>query len=141
MPLSPQIASFICIVLGLSSGIYLLWALIRQHASKRWPTTTGEILESNLEEDSDGWGPYVRYAYAVKGTNDRLYFYLSNRSSEQDAKKHLSPYPIGKAVTIYYNPQKPEEAVLDRRMPLWWPLFWFCFTSFLLVVGVGMWGN
>ncbi len=138
MQLSSQIAGLISIVLGLGSGTYLLWTLIRQHASNRWSTTTGEILESNLEEDSDGWGPHVRYLYAVEGkryANDRLYVYLSNRSTEQDAKRHLSPYPVGKTVTIYYNPAKPEEAVLDRRVPLWRPLFWLFFTSFLLVVG------
>ncbi|MDM7948111.1 DUF3592 domain-containing protein [Hydrogenophaga sp.] len=142
MQLSPQIASLIAIVLGLGSGAYLLRSLIRQHSSKRWPTTIGEILESNIEEDSDGWAPHVRYAYAVERkhyTNDRLYFHLSNGSTERDARKHLSPYPVGKRVTVYYNPRKPEEAVLDRRMPLWWPIFWFFFALFMLVAGVAMW--
>ncbi len=142
MQFSPQIAGLITIVLGLGSGAYLLWSLIRQHASKRWATTRGEILESNIEEDSDGWAPHVRYAYDVERkhyVNDRLYFHLSNRSTERDARKHLSPYPVGKTVTVYYNPRKPEEAVLDRQMPLWLPLFWLFFASFMLVVGVAMW--
>lgn len=127
--------------MGLGSGAYLLYTLIRQHASKRWPKTTGEVLESQLEKDVDGWGPYVRYGYSVKGkryVNDRLYFYLSNRSTEHEARKHLAPYPVGKAVTIYYNPRSPANAVLDRRMLLWRPLFWLFFASFWLVAAAAM---
>ena len=141
MQLSPQIAGLVSIVLGLGSGAYLLYTLIRQHASKRWPKTTGEVLESQLEEDADGWGPYVRYGYSVKEkhyVNDRLYFYLSNRSTEHEARKHLLPYPVGKVVTIYYNPRSPANAVLDRRMPLWRPLFWLFFASFWLVAAAAM---
>ena len=142
MQFSPLIASIICIVLALGSAVYLLRTLIRQHASKRWPTTPGEILESHLEEDSDGWCPNVRYVYVVnrkRHLTGRLYFFLSNSSTEREAGKHISPYPVGKSVTVYYNPRKPEDAVLDRRMPLWWPLFWLFFSLFMLVVGVAMW--
>jgi hypothetical protein len=144
MQFSPHIAGLISIVLGLSSGAYLLWTLIRQHASKRWLTTTGEILESNLEQDSDGWCPNVRYVYAVDRkhyANGRLYFFLSNGSTQRDAKKHLLPYPVGKTVSVYYNPRKPEDAVLDRRMSLWRPLFWLFFASFMLIAGVALWRN
>jgi hypothetical protein len=66
MQLSPQIAGLICIVIGLGFGLYLLWTLRHQHLSKRWSTTTGEVLESNLKEDSDGWYPHVRYEYTVE---------------------------------------------------------------------------
>lgn len=142
MQISPQIGGLISIAVGLASGVYLLWTLIRQRASKRWPATRGEILESGIEEDSDGWAPHVRYAYAVGGkhyANERLYFHLATRSTEHDARRHLTPYPVGKTVSIYYNPLKPEDAVLDTRMPLWLPLFWLIFTTLMLVVGVEMW--
>lgn len=142
MQLSPQISGLICIILGLGSGIYLIWRLVLQSASKHWSTTTGVILESNLEEDSDGWYPNVRYEYAVQRkryANDQLYFYAVNGSTnKRDAKKHLTPYPVGKTVTIYYNPTKPEESVLDRQVPLWRHFFWLFFTLFLLIAGVAM---
>lgn len=141
MQLSPQIAGLISIVIGLGSGLYLLWTLRRQHLSKRWSTTTGEVLESNLEEDSDGWCPHVRYEYTVERkryVSERLYFYSVNGSTKRDANKHLSPYAVGKTVTIYYDPVKPEEAVLNKHIPLWQHFFWLFFASFLLVVGAMM---
>lgn len=144
MQLSPEFSGFVCIVLGLGFSTFLLWTLIRQHQSRRWPTTAGEILDSGLDEDSDGWGPRVRYAYIVKEkryTSDRLYFYLSTQSSAKDARKHLSPYPVGKAVTVYYDPREPQQAVLDRRVPLWWSLFFVLFSAFWFVVGTGLLGD
>lgn len=143
MEISPQIGGLIAIAIGLCSGTYLLWSLIRQNASKSWPTAIGEILESNIKEDSDGWVPYVRYRYTVEGKhyqNHRLYFHQSNSTSnERGAMQHLSPYPIGKKVSVYYNPRKPENAVLDRRMPIWLPLFFLVFAIFNLACGVAMW--
>jgi Protein of unknown function (DUF3592) len=139
MQLHPQVASLICIAIGLCCGIYLIWTVIRQHESKHWPTTTGKILESNLDGDSDGWFPHVRYAYTVNKKyymHDRLYFYDNNSSSKREALRHLSPYPIGQTVTIYYNPRKPEDSVLDRRIPLWMSLFWLFFAGFWIFVGV-----
>ncbi|MEA5479118.1 DUF3592 domain-containing protein [Pseudanabaena galeata UHCC 0370] len=141
MQLSPQIAGLICIVIGLGSCLYLIWTLRHQNMSKRWSTTTGEILASNIEEDSDGWYPHVRYEYTVERkryASERLYFYAVNGSTKRDANKHLSSYPVGKTITIYYNPMKPEEAVLDRNVPLWRHFFWLFFASFLLVVGATM---
>ena len=141
MELSPQIASLVCIFIGLSSAAYLVWTLLRQHASNNWPTATGEIIESQLEEDSDGWGPRVRYEYTVESkrySSDRLYFYVSNSGTAQNAKKHISPYPVGKKIMVYYNPHRREDAVLDRRVPLWRPLFFVLFTAFFLIAGVEM---
>jgi Protein of unknown function (DUF3592) len=141
MQLSPQIAGIICIVIGLGFVLYLLWTLRHLHMSKRWSKTTGEVLESNLEEDSDGWYPHVRYEYTVgrkRYASERLYFYAVNGSTKRDAKKHLSPYAVGKTVPIYYDPVKPEEAVLNRHVPLWRHFFLLFFASFLLIVGATM---
>ena len=139
--ISPQMASLACIFIALSSAAYLVWTLLRQHASNNWPTATGEILESRLEEDSDGWGPRVRYEYTVESkrySSDRLYFYVNNSGTAQNAKKHISPYPVGKKIMVYYNPHRREDAVLDRRVPLWRPLFFVLFTAFFLIAGVEM---
>jgi hypothetical protein len=37
----------------------------------------------------------------------------------------LARYPVGAAVTVYYNPRRPGEAVLERDTPRgWWGCFW-----------------
>ncbi len=142
MEITPQLIRLFTILVGLGSGIYLVRSLVRQHASKRWPTTMGKILESKLDEDSDGWYPYVRYSYSIHGENyasDQLYFYSCNQEpDEAEARTYLLPYPVGKAVTIYFNPHNPADAVLDTHVPLWRSLFWLFFTSFFLAIGAGM---
>ncbi len=141
MQLSHYISGIFFIVVGLCSAAYLFYTLLRSYVSRGWPATTGKVLESHYDEDSDGCMPHVRYAYTVDGahyTNNRLYFHTCNRSTKQDTRKHLSPYPVGKAVSIYYNPSKPVDAVLDRHIPLWHPLFWLFFASIFIVVGVAL---
>lgn len=141
METSDKVAGLICLAVGAGFGIYLVWTLVQQSAAGRWRAASAEILQSDTEEDADGWGPRVRYAYTVnrtRHTSDRLYFYLCNRSSERDARRHIEPYPLGGRTTAYYNPRKPEEAVLDRRVPLWRSVFWVLFSACFLAAGAGL---
>ncbi len=144
MEFSSQTSGFICIALGLSFGAYFFWTLIRLRASKGWLKTAATILESGLEEDSDGWRPVLLYSYTVKQkqyTSDQLYLYTCNSVSEREASKQLDPYPAGKTVTAYYNPSNPQEAVLNNHVPLWRHVFWVFFSGFLLFVGLAFLGE
>jgi len=144
MQISSHLSGILCILVGLCSGVYLLRSLIRRRASRNWLTTTGTILESRLDEDSDGYVPRVAYEYAVDGeryTNDRLYFHTCNSDSERAAGKHLSGYPVGERVNVYYNCRHPSDSVLDRNMPIWLPLFWLFFTLFFILAGIAFLGS
>jgi hypothetical protein len=35
-------------------------------------------------------------------------------ASEEAAKEKILPYPVGKEVTVYYNPSKPQESFLEN---------------------------
>ena len=140
MQLSPELSAYIGVGLGLCSAAYLVWMLVRLYGSKSWPSTPGKMLKSNVVEDSDGWAPRVRYCFTVRGrkyTHDRLYFHLSTRMpNAKGAMVHLDPYPVGKQIDVYYNPRNPQEAVLDREMPIWLVIFWIVFTAILLGIGL-----
>lgn len=126
---------------GLGCGAMLVWSLARQQASKNWPTAKGEILESKIEEDSDGWIPHVRYRYTFDQqdyTGEQIGFYTPNSGTEAYANQQLTRFPVGKAVFVYYNPRKPQEAVLNRKIPLWRPICWLFLTLIFLIVGVQM---
>jgi len=142
MELSPQVAGLISIFIGLCCGVYLAWLLARLQASKNWPTTKAEILQSRVEQDSDGWIPYVSYRYTVDQQDfegARIGVYTANTSTESSAKRQLINYPSGKTVRVFYNPRNPKEAVLDIKMSLWLKVFWLALTAFFLVAGVQMW--
>jgi hypothetical protein len=142
MDFNPQLASLISLSIGLGCGFALISSISRQMASKNWSTTKGEILRSDLEEDSDGWFPQVDYSYTVgkqNYTGQRIGFYTPNSGAEAYAQKQLAPYPVGKAVIVFYNPAKPEDAVLDRQVPLWRSLCWLSLTLLFSFAGIQMW--
>lgn len=94
-------------------------------ASMGWPAVQGRVLEAYVGHHSDDedtvYYPVVRYAYTVAGqeyTSDQIAFGPEVASSMDalQAEKTVARYPEGSLVTVYYNPDNPQEAVLERRL-------------------------
>lgn len=105
----------------------------RARASRRWPSAKGVVVSSKILKERStssnsepGHGtrsdyqykPEVAVEYAVRGVK-----YLSNRvtladfstSSTQHAARVTARYPEGKVVDVFYNPDNPEDAILESR--------------------------
>ena len=110
-------------------GLIIVFAALRSRkqaeASQAWSGTQGRVIESRLERhtstDSDGnesldYKAIVRYSYSVIGqeyTGDRVAF--GARSSNRNAASEIvNRYPLDRQVTVYYDPDKPGQAVLER---------------------------
>lgn len=109
-----------------SFGVSLLQQGI---ASQSWYPTDGKIITSNIETHeethhsdhgtthSTTYGANIVYQYTVNGIN-----YSSNKVSLGDysssdanhAQQIVNRYPVGESVTVYYNPENPSDAVLER---------------------------
>lgn len=116
-------------VLGISAVFFLVgagltwwgWTIVRNaRASASWPTVQGMITETDLEfstdEDGDTWTPRVAYTYLVNGIsyeNFTIKFGETSYGSESTAREVLVRYPVGQAVTVYYDPADPDRAVLE----------------------------
>ncbi|MBN2004018.1 MAG: DUF3592 domain-containing protein [Anaerolineae bacterium] len=94
---------------------------IRQ-ASQSWPSVSGKVLESRFGFRLGSRVtvvPYVLYEYNVGG---RLYQAQQIRAGDniflvrngQYASRVIDQYPEGALVTVYYNPDSPAEAALER---------------------------
>lgn len=108
------------------SGLVLLldgwvaWSTVKQYGSGQYPSVTGKITHSELitHRSSKGGISYsaeISYFYTV-GTQplagNRLRFNsMSFGSSEASAI--VNAHPVGAAVTVYYNPAQPVEALLQ----------------------------
>ncbi|HQA29700.1 MAG TPA: DUF3592 domain-containing protein [Brevefilum fermentans] len=115
------------IVLPMGLGIFLI---IHAQRSKRkalqsqsWPVTKGIITESTIttmedEEDGTTYLPVIRYAYEVGGMiydGKRVVFGGDIEfNTHQKAAEFLVAYPVDQEVSVYYNPEKPHEAVLQQ---------------------------
>lgn len=87
-----------------------------------WGSVTGTVLASGLERrrSSSNSGsvnyPVVLHSYRVMGQD-----YQSNviapglQVGGSGAPKVVERYPIGSQMTIYFNPQNLEEAVLEKK--------------------------
>lgn len=112
--------------------VFAIIATSRQKAAvKEWRSTLGMITASALERRSRGtnrgYANYaaVRYSYQVGGqTYQGTCFDLGSAVSGKGAKKVIARYPVGAEVMVFYNPQNPSEAVLERRNPTQW-VWWF----------------
>jgi hypothetical protein len=114
-------------------------------ASKSWPSVRGTVVSSKIEEHwrhSGGkHGRYrtvydakVRYSYPVNGfsySSNRIFF-GDRRGSRQDAQKIVDRYSPNTQVLVYYNPAKPNAAVLEQRKEN--GIFAFLVTGPMLVI-------
>lgn len=119
-------------LLFVAIGIVLIYMyfrnLARVRASEGWPTSQGTILKSWIREstttDDDGstsshYYPEVRYVYQVMGVEyqgDKLTFGPKSGGAQSKAARIVSNYPKGVNVTVYYDPAKPSNAVLERNV-------------------------
>lgn len=98
-------------------------------ASQNWPSTRGTIIEtgtvknyhSGADNDLDvtTYSPRLKYSYKVgdsQFSSDKIAFgYGKSFNSEMAAIYSIQKYSQGRMVTVYYNPDNPNEAVLERK--------------------------
>ncbi len=99
----------------------------KAEASQNWPSTLGQVTQARIRRDMDmdedgpsryTYVPVVEYTYEVGGqsyTSRAVRFgFNPTFNNEAKAQAALAPYPVGGQVTVYYNPDNPAEAVLER---------------------------
>ena len=99
--------------------------------TRRWPVTFGRVITSGVtteitEDMPEEWSlpdqAKVVYEYEAEGkryTADTLQIRgnMQTARSVRRERELLSRYPPGKSVLVYYDPAKPEEAVLQPGVP------------------------
>jgi Protein of unknown function (DUF3592) len=90
--------------------------------ARRWPQCTGKVVESAVEEvtgDSriGAFVPRIRFTYYAAGKpRESLHFAFHVWAGARTrAEATVARYPVGSFVTVYYDPNRPEQAVLEPR--------------------------
>jgi hypothetical protein len=123
-------------------------AVGKAKAAETWPTAPGRVISSEVVEEestdreggtSTWYNPVVSYSYSAGGrelTSRRLRFGNYRSASRKKAEGALAPYPVGASPTVRYNPENPEECVLETTKPgpvyLILALFGFLFIGFAI---------
>jgi len=115
-------------------GIYLV---VKSRQAKYWPTAQGRILDSRVREVLDDRTPvydaYIFYEYSVNGVKLRSDVWrlgVGRSSFIGFAKRAVAKYPIGAPVMVYFNPEKPTDAMLETGNASW-AFFLFGLAFFL----------
>jgi len=107
-------------------GVYLIIDAQRSRRkalqSQSWPVTKGVITQTDIRaqehDETIRYVPIVRYMYEVDGTSfEGRQITIGSGvefNSHQKATEYLAKYPVETAVSVYYNPEKPSEAVLQQ---------------------------
>jgi hypothetical protein len=115
----------------------------QQKASETWPSTEGIVIASFIEEYRDeeqipSYYARVQYQYSVGSVNYSTYqvkFGIEKTFANQSgAGKVLAVYPVGQAVTVYYDIADPSNAVLDRSTSQL--TVWYILGGLLVVIGL-----
>lgn len=131
------IVSIVCVLILLNTIFLGIIYFMRRRMAvvSTWPSTMGTVINSFLEARSDSEGgttnyPVVQYTYQVGGQT----YQSSKRAPGMEvggtgAGSVVARYPAGAQVMVFYDPQKPSDAVLERKAPAQW-LMWLLLVVF-----------
>ena len=131
------LVSIACVLILLNTIFLAIIFFTRRKmaAVSGWPSTMGTITNSFIDwrSSSDSGTtayPVVQYSYQISGQT-----YQGNKYAPgpeiggTGAHKVVNRYPAGSQVMVFYNPQNPADAVLERKAPALW-LFWLLLAIF-----------
>ena len=129
-------------ILALIGAIMIFSSVRARKAAERaatWPSIQGTVTSAELvthrhhnsktHTTSYTYEPKVEYSYSVLGTtySGKKLAYGPTSYAENKAKELMARYPLGQAVSVYYNTEDPAESVLNPAAPN---------TTTLTVVGI-----
>jgi hypothetical protein len=122
---------FCLVFIGIGFGmlIKLLKNFSKARYSKNWLSTSGKIISSELDAqtttDENGYQTTtyianILFQYMVNDSAfecDCINFDYGIRTSNMRKEQSIvEQYPIGSQVTVYYDPDEPQQAVLEKRV-------------------------
>ena len=149
-PFGTLLIAIVFFVAGFTSWKYFTNPLAKEAAeTKNWPTVEGVITFAELSrtQNSEGNDMYfanIEYSYTVEEneyTESTISTADGTTSMKNMIKKQLRKYAKGTKVTVYYDPEFPNTAVLEPGagfifgLLLKLPLL-FCVVSVLILFGL-----
>ncbi len=98
----------------------------RAAAAAQWPTCDGRVISADVdkrvsksaEQEFNYFVPRIRYEYTANGIRRqgeiiRIGLDDIGYPEEQKAREHIALYPVGKTIPVRYDPQNPDDSVLE----------------------------
>ena len=118
--MAPEITlSTVVTIAGAAMTAQQLPPVVRAIGSRRWVPVEGRILSSRVVAIEEGMGdvksaaPVVRYEYRAAGAWHRADVVRWDGFDYEAAINAHQRYAAGQRVTVWYDPARPERAVLE----------------------------
>ncbi|GEM_PF-950560 len=115
-------------------AVYIISTIVTKRSfqgTANWPKAVGQVQRAFVyrherrtpQETSITFTPVVEYAYTIgeqRYTSEKRDFApydCATFTDERKAKEIVAAFPAGKAVTVRYNPDVPEQAALKVEKP------------------------
>ena len=133
--------SFVCI--GLAVLFVAIWFRVRQRAQRTetWSSVTGTVNESRavLSSDPEAAGDALVLTYTYVAAGRSFQGHEVSMGGISNVRKTAAKYTAGTQVIVYYDPQEPQSAVLERGSSGSW--MWLAFAAGALVIALGFAGG
>ena len=110
---------FIWGIIGAIGLVLILYGQLQRRgarASAEWPVVSGKIVTSEVtshtDEDGTTYSADIEYVYTVEGIEHRSNVLVIG-GHPYGAQETVSRYPLGKTVSVSYDPGKASRAVLE----------------------------
>lgn len=114
-----------------AAGVIAILSYVRSQKKsetcQKWALTPGTVVSSSIhqsttisQDDPPTYTPQIRYVYYVMGElyqGSRVFIGPIPSRRRSQAEQIVARYPAGATVTVYYDPNKPADAVLERSAP------------------------
>ena len=103
------------IIVGLAITAFGWRGFQKGKANKQWPSITGQISSTTLASEENDLLPDIRFSYTIDDDHyeGRVEFPPGTMPMPGFASTQIEKHPVGSPVTVYYNPQQPEQATLE----------------------------
>ncbi len=123
-------------------GMYMLYRAVytirEVFSSRNWPSTAGVIVKHADDlSTSNARTHRAFYTYTIGGRtyDGNVYFISGRNTTKSELDEFFNRYAVGNPVTVFYNPDKLQESLLERDQEANW-----LFLSFsILVLAAGIW--
>lgn len=138
---------FMGVIFLLIGGLALETGISSLHEgsdTKTWPGVSGIIIASSIDKTTHAYRrgvnnsasggvsytPVLVYDYQLGGTTytGTVIYKSFAHALEFIAEKYIEQYSVGSSVTVYYNPENPEDTVLEPGFKIF--SHYFAFTFF-----------
>jgi hypothetical protein len=128
------------ILLGVTFLVFSIYPFMQYHKTSDWPTVSGTITHSQLRDGGAiflGIGTIyhadITFVYQVDGkslTGNRVQYGIGGKNFifKRFAEVMVERYPVGKVTSIFYNPDNPEDEIIESAPVLGFSFIWILFT-------------